>query len=37
VNAQDTRHWDTENPHAVNEVPLHDQRWVCGMRLVVGE
>jgi hypothetical protein len=34
VNAQNSRHWDTENPHAVNEVPLHDQKvgvW-CAVR-----
>jgi hypothetical protein len=28
-------HWNTENPHAVHEVPL--QKWVYGVRLVVGE
>jgi hypothetical protein len=32
-------HWDTENPHAVHEVPLHDQTvgvWcaVSGRRII---
>jgi hypothetical protein len=26
VNAQNIRHWDTENPHAVYYVPLHGQK-----------
>jgi hypothetical protein len=25
VNAQNTYHWDTENPHSIHEVPHHDQ------------
>jgi hypothetical protein len=38
VNAQNTHHWDTENPHTVQEVPLHDQKvgvWcaVSGQRI----
>jgi hypothetical protein len=32
-------HWDTENPHAVHEVPLHDEKvgvWcaVSGRRII---
>jgi hypothetical protein len=39
VNAQNTCHWDTENPHAVHEVPLHDQKvgpWcaVSGQKII---
>lgn len=26
VNAQDTHHWNTVNPHAVYEVPFHNQK-----------
>jgi hypothetical protein len=39
VNAQSTRQWDTENPHAEHEIPLHDQKvgvWcaVSGRKII---
>jgi hypothetical protein len=38
VNAQNTRHWDTENTHTLCDLQLNGKKVsVCGVRLVVGE
>lgn len=26
VNSQNSRYWDTDNPHVEHETPLHDQK-----------
>jgi hypothetical protein len=36
INSENNRHWSTENPHTVQELPLHDLEIAVSVWRIVG-